>query len=282
MKIISTRRSQVLAGRIASVTDYPLVDVRWTQFPDGEIYLKTGEISDQMVIVGSLVGSDDLVELLLLTDACSGAEITLVLPYMGYARQDKQFNPGEPLSARIIARTLGAGVSRVITVNLHEKTILPYFGVPAEDLSLASSMAEMITALSLSRPLILGPDAGAAGISADIGRNGGWESDHLQKVRLSGEEVRIEPKEIPVQGRNLVIVDDIIATGGTQATAASMLFAQGAASVTTVCVHGVFATGACTHLFSAGISDVISSDTIESASSRYTAARAIADALRTV
>jgi len=280
MKIVSTRRSQVLAGRIAALLHVPLVDVRWTRFPDGEIYLKVSEISDRMVIVGSLVGSDDLIELLLLCDACSCSEITLVLPYMGYARQDKQFNPGEPLSARVIARTLGAGAGRILTVTLHEDSIIPWFGVPVTNLSLATAMAGMIRTLPVHNPLILGPDAGAARLSGDIALSGGWESDHLQKTRLSGEEVRIEPKSIPVQGRDVIIVDDIISTGGTQATAAQMPFSQGASSISTVCVHGVFATGACTHLISAGLSDVISSDTIESASSRYSAAGIIADALR--
>ncbi len=279
MKIISTRRSQVLAGRIAEILQKPLVDVRWTRFPDGEIYLRSGEISDRMVIVGSLVESDDLIELLLLTDLCSSSEIILVLPYMGYARQDKQFNPGEPLSARIIARTLGSGVSQVITVNLHEKTIIPFFGVPTIDTSLSGEMARHIRELSLKSPLILGPDIGASGLARDIAAAGGWESDHLHKVRLSGTEVKIEPKEIPVKGRDVVIVDDIISTGGTQATAAAMLLEQGAASICTVCVHGVLATGAYTHLKSAGISQVISSDTIESACSGYSAARTIVDAL---
>lgn len=280
MKIVSTRRSQVLAGRIAAYLQNPLVDVKWMRFPDGEIYLNVSEVSDRMVIVGSLVSSDDLVELLLLTDACREADITLVLPYMGYARQDKQFNQGEPLSARVIAQTLGAGVRRVITVNLHEETIIPYFGVPVTDLSLATAMAEMITTLPVTNPIILGPDAGAARLSEEIARAGGWESDHLYKTRLSGEEVRIEPKVIPVKGRDVVIVDDIISTGGTQAMAAKMLNQQGATSISTVCVHGVLVTGACTHLMSAGLRDVISSDTIESASSRYSAARIITDVIR--
>ena len=186
MKIISTRRSQVLAGKISAALQKPFVDVKWTRFPDGEIYLQAREISDHMVVVGSLVESDDLIELLLLIDACSEADITLVLPYMGYARQDKQFNPGEPLSARIIARTLGAGVSRVITVNLHEDTIAQYFGVPVRDLTLAPAIADAIRGLPCKTPLILAPDAGAAKLANEIAMSGGWESDHLHKVRLSG------------------------------------------------------------------------------------------------
>jgi ribose-phosphate pyrophosphokinase len=280
MKIISTRRSQVLAGRLAAALHYPLADVRWTRFPDGEIYLQAHEISPSMIIVGSLVESDDLIELLLLIDACNGTEITLILPYMGYARQDKQFNPGEPLSARAIAQALSSGINRVITINLHEKTILPFFKVPATDLTLAGAMADEIKSFPCSSPLILGPDAGAAHLARDIALSGGWDSDHLHKVRLSGDCVRIEPKSIPVAGRDVVIVDDIISTGGTQATAASMLFDQGASTISTVCVHGVLATGAYTHLVSAGIQKIVSSDTIESACSTYTAAGIIADAIR--
>jgi ribose-phosphate pyrophosphokinase len=279
MKIISNRRSQVLAGRIAEITRNPLVDVKWTRFPDGEIYLQIREISNRMVIVGSFVESDDLIELLLLIDACRGAEIILVLPYMGYARQDKQFNHGEPLSARIIARTLGTGVSKVITINLHKKTILPYFEVPAIDLSLAHAMADSIIAVPCTSPLILGPDTGAAQLANDIASAGGWESDHLHKVRLSGNEVRMEPKIIPVEGRDVIIVDDIISTGGTLSMAASMLYQQGAQSVCTVCAHGILAAGAYTHLASSGIRRISSSDTIESACSRYSAAGIIADEL---
>ena len=93
--------------------------------------------------------------------------------------------------------------------------------------------------------------------------------------------MKIEPKAIPVSGRHVVIVDDIISTGGTQATAARMLFEQGASSISTICVHGVLATGAYTHLISAGVCGVSSSDTIESACSSYTAAGIIVNELRT-
>ncbi|HWQ65976.1 MAG TPA: ribose-phosphate diphosphokinase [Methanospirillum sp.] len=280
MKIVSNRRSQVLAARIATAMQAPLIDVRWTLFPDGEIYLQAQETADSVAIIGSLLESDDLIELLLLTDVYREADITLVIPYMGYARQDKVFKPGEALSARAIARTLGAGVARIITINLHEETILPYFGVPAKDYTLAQAISEYIKKLPCNNPLILGPDIGAARLSREIAQAGNWESDHLQKNRISGEEVRIEPKSIPVAGRVVVIVDDIISTGGTQATATKMLYDQGATEIYTVCVHGVLASGAYSRLISAGIKIVCCSDTIEQACSEYSAARTIADAIR--
>jgi len=106
MKLLSTQSSQVLAGEIALAGNFPLIDVTFSRFPDGETYLRTAEIPDEVLIVGSLFSSDDFIELLLLIDACTGSDVTLVLPYMGYARQDMQFNPGEPLSARAIDRAI--------------------------------------------------------------------------------------------------------------------------------------------------------------------------------
>lgn len=279
MKIISTRRSQVLAGRLASLLNIPLIDIRWQNFPDGEIYLRAAGNDSEIILVGSIVTSDDLIEILLLADTFADAHKTLVIPYMGYARQDKQFNAGEPLSARAVAAAAGRGMKEIITVNIHEDTVLDHFPVPARNVSQARSMGEFIKTLPCVSPLILGPDIGAAGLSRDIAGVGGWESDHLHKVRLSGEEVRIEPKSIPVKNRDVIIVDDIISTGGTQATAAKMLYEQGAASIHTVCVHGVFATGAYARLLSAGIRSVTCSDTIEQACSGYSAAAGIAETL---
>ncbi len=106
MKVISTEYSQILGARISQRLGVGLVDVKFSKFPDGELYLKTGALDDELVIVGSVTGSDALVQLLLLIDACSESENRLVIPYMGYARQDKQFHPGEPLSARAIARAV--------------------------------------------------------------------------------------------------------------------------------------------------------------------------------
>ncbi|ABD40725.1 ribose-phosphate pyrophosphokinase [Methanospirillum hungatei JF-1] len=279
MKVVSTQRSQVLAGRLATALNIPVIDTRWQKFPDGEIYVRAEQPAEKVIICGSILTSDDLVELLLLKDIYSGSDISLIIPYMGYARQDKQFNSGEPLSARAIAHILGIGVSRVYTVNIHEKSVLNYFHTEATDVSLSTPAAAYIDTLSLENPLILSPDEGALHLGQDVASHGNWDCDYLQKTRISGEQVRIEPKSVPVAGRDVVILDDIISTGGTQATAAMMLYEQGARSIHTVGIHGVLASGAYTRLISAGIASISCSDTVERACSTYSAAKVLAEYL---
>ncbi|MDD1719150.1 MAG: ribose-phosphate diphosphokinase [Methanoregulaceae archaeon] len=280
MLVVSTEYSQILAANVADALGCPVGGVRFTRFPDGEHYLRVGALDPEMVVVGSVPDSDAMVQLLLLMDACAASEITLVIPYMAYARQDKQFHEGEPLSARAVAAALSRGASRVFTVNIHDPRVLPYFQVPAANLSLAGDIARYLSTCSVSDPLILAPDDGAAKFAGDVARTGGWDSDHLDKTRISGDEVRMAPKSLSALGRDVVIVDDIISTGGTLSTAAGMLYEQGARSVSAACVHGVLAEGAYLRLLATRISGVVCSDTLERACSRYSAGKAIADGIR--
>ena len=280
MKVICTEQSQVLATQVARVLKTTVVNVKYSRFPDGEQYLLAGEIDDEMVIVGSVVDNDSLVQLMLLVDACDRATNRLVLPYMAYARQDKRFKKGEPVSSRVVARALSQGVSEVITVNIHEKEVLKSFAVPARNLSLAKDIGSYIRTLHLDNPLILAPDEGAMAFAEQVASADGWEYDHLEKTRLSGVDVKMAPRQLSAQSRSVVIVDDIISTGGTIATAAGMLYQQGAKDVFAACVHGVFTGGAYVRLMATGIRDVICSDTIERSCSRISAAGQIADALR--
>ena len=280
MKVACTEKSQILGSKVAKTLGLPLVYSQFKAFPDGELYLKTGALDGETLLVSSTADNQSLVQLLLMIDACDRSDITLVLPYMGYARQDKRFNDGEPVSSRAIARALSAGVSRVITINIHEPSVLSHFQAPAVDITLAPEMARWVAGLGCDEPLILAPDKGAAVFASEIAGHGGWEYDHLSKTRLSGEEVRIAPSSVDAKGRDIVITDDIISTGGTLATAAGMLKEGGAQSVHAACVHGVFASGGFARLAAAGLASVAASDTIESAASAYTAAGMIAEAVR--
>jgi ribose-phosphate pyrophosphokinase len=216
---------------------------------------------------------------MLLVDACDRATNCLVLPYMAYARQDKRFRTGEPVSSRVVAGALSRGVYEVITVNIHEKEVLKSFTVPARNLSLAKDIGSYIMTLGLDKPLILAPDEGAVAFAEQVASVGKWEYDHLEKTRLSGLEVSIAPRQLSAESRSVVIVDDIISTGGTIATAAGMLYQQGAKDVFAACVHGVFTGGAYVRLMANNIRDVICSDTIERSCSRISAADQIARAL---
>ena len=279
MKIISTEPSQVLAGRIADALKTNIIDVKFSRFPDGELYLCANELDEDMVIVGSVVDSDSLIQLVLLIDACEGLTNQLVIPYMGYARQDKRFKAGEPVSARAISRVLSRGVDRCITVNIHDKKVLSYFDIPASDVSLARDIGMHIRSMGFADPLILAPDDGAAAFAKAVAACGSWDHDHLDKTRISGDEVHMAPRTLSAAGRSVVIVDDIISTGGTIATAAALLREQGACDVFAACVHGVLTGGAFARLKASGIREVVCSDTIERGCSRFTAADRIAEAL---
>lgn len=280
MRVICTEKSQILATSLARKLDVPLVDVKYSRFPDGELYLAAGELDDETVIVGSVVDNDALVQLLLTIDACDHSINRLVIPYMGYARQDKRFKDGEPISARAIAQILCNGLAEIITVNIHEKDVLKYFRVPVRNISVARDIGEYIQTLELDNPLILAPDEGALAFAEEVASTGGWDFDHLEKTRLSGLEVKMAPKKLCAASRSVIIVDDIISTGGTIATAAGMLYEQDAKDVYAACVHGVLTGGAYVRLMSTGIRDVVCSDTIERGCSRISATNQIAAALR--
>jgi ribose-phosphate pyrophosphokinase len=257
MNVVGTQKSQIIARRIAGILDVDLDPTKFFKFPDGELYVQTGPMDDETVIVGSLIDSDAFVQLLLLIDACEKSQITLILPYMGYARQDKRFKEGEPISARAIAQSLGFGIDRIITAHVHEPGVLGHFGVPASNVSLIPEIHQYIASIHYDNPLILAPDEGAEGFAAAIARQGAWEYDYLVKTRLNGEHVRVEPKKLHAQSRTVVIIDDIISTGGTLASAATMLQKQGAIAVHTVCVHGIFTRGAHALLKNSGIEDLL-------------------------
>lgn len=279
MKLIGTEASQILASRIADELGTAVVDVKFSRFPDGELYVCAGGLDDEMVIVGSIVDSDSLVQLLLLIDACEGSHNILVVPYMGYARQDKRFKAGEPISARAVALAISRGADACITVNIHDRKVNSYFGISATDVSLAADIGAHIKTMDLDDPLILAPDDGAAAFAETVAAVGNWDCDHLDKTRISGDEVSMAPKNLCAANRSVVIVDDIISTGGTIATAAGVLASQGARDVHAACVHGVFTNGAYARLKAAGIKEVVCSDTIERGCSQYSAALRIAGAL---
>lgn len=281
--IVPGSSSQSLAAALSSELDRPLAPVEFERFPDGELLAAAPEVeTDSAVVVASTTTSDAHLELLQLQDALreSGvSEITTVLPYMGYARQDRAFEPGQPVSVRAVARAVSTGTDRVLTVSPHEESALEHFSVPAAAVDGAGVLADPLPALA--DPVFLSPDAGAIDLAETVRESyGEGEVDYFEKTRRSGSEVEITPSDVDVDGRDVVIADDIIATGSTMSGAIAAL--EDPKRVFVTCVHPMLAANARTKLARAGVERVYGTDTIERAESEVSVARPLAEALRSL
>ncbi|VVB89180.1 Ribose-phosphate pyrophosphokinase [uncultured archaeon] len=280
MDIAGGPASQLLAGRVSEILNDNLLVSDFKKFPDGELYTRIlDDFSGHDVsIIQSTVTDSDFVSLLQLIDACSDAStISVVIPYMGYARQDKRFKPGEPVSSRAVARAIKADT--VYTVNIHDESILEHFDAKAINLDASPVIGKYIKSMKLKDPLIISPDDGAIGLAKNASNDLGIDYDFLEKTRLSGESVSIKPKNLAVKGRDVIILDDIISTGGTMAETITLLRKQGAHDVYTACIHPVLSNNAVLKLFKAGVKGIIATDTIDKGVSVVSAAPVIAKAI---
>lgn len=281
MKVVAGPASQLLAVRTASLLGCEVDLTEYKEFPDGEVYCKVAsDIKGQdVVIIQSTPQATDFIYLLELIDACDEAKsVTVVVPYFGYARQDKRFQPGEPVSARALARAVKA--DRVFTVNIHDRSTLKEFPCPATDLNAAPAVGDYIQGMGLKNPVLLAPDDGALSLVKSAAMPKGLHYDYLEKTRLSGDQVMIAPKSLDITGRDVVLLDDIVSTGGTIAEAVKLLKTNGVRDVYVGCIHPVLVRNAILKLHKAGIKAVISTDTLEKATSMVSASSVIAQALK--
>jgi len=282
--IVSGSTSQAFAAVLADETGLDLAAVEYDRFPDGELQASVPEFAaDRAVVVASTVSSDAHVELLQLQDAvreAGASEVVTVLPYMGYARQDRAFTAGEPVSARAVARAISTGTDRVLTVNPHETGVCDCFDVPAEAVDAAGRLAGALPA-DLADPLFLSPDEGAIDLARTVrDAHGEGATDYFEKTRdYDTGEVTVEPNDAAVAGRDVVLVDDIVATGSTMASAIAVLNDRDAARVAVTCVHPLLAANAQTKLRRAGVATIAGTDTIERPVSTVSAAPAVANRL---
>jgi len=205
-------------------------------------------------------------ELLLLVDAlkrASAARITAVIPYYGYARQDRKDRPRVPISAKLVADLLTtAGVDRVIALDLHAGQIQGFFNIPVDHLYAAPVMLERIEALELTRPIVVSPDAGGVERARAFAKHLGVGIAVMDKRRGSGGEVETMHVVGEVQGRSAILVDDIVDSGGTLMRAADALVEAGALRVIAVCTHGVLSGDALDRLNDSPLERLIVGDTI--------------------
>jgi len=279
MYVVGGSSSPSLSKELAKTLKAKLAKVEIKRFPDEECYVRIDDdLSDEDVFLVQTSWPDkNIVEILLIQDAIKEFEVsslTTVVPYFGYARQDKQFKPGEPISARAIARAIQMNTDEFITVDVHAPSVIDWFdSISAHNVAAYPQIGKHLKGKGIE--LILSPDEGRADNAKRVADVVNCESDYLVKERLDGDTVKMTPKKLDVKGKKVAIVDDIISTGGTIVKAAEQLRKQGAVKIYAVCTHGVFAANALPRL-EAVCDEVCTTDTIENPKTCVTVAPEIA------
>lgn len=303
--IIGGSSSQDLAASVARELGEKLCYVETRKFPDGERYLRISEsVENEEVTVIQSTGypqDENLMELIFMIanlKDLGAKKVRVVVPYMGYARQEKRFNPGETISAKIVCEMIeSAGADEFITFNIHEKCVLDFFNIPARNISAMPDIADYLNKKFFkeedAKPLIIAPDKGAYGFAQEISEIIGCDCTYLTKVRLGPDKVETKIVDVrcdsesentvnvdSVKGMHAIIVDDIIATGGTIVNAINILKQYGASSVDVCCVHPILTNNGATRIYAAGANKIIGTNSLSSDTSRVSIASSIADALR--
>jgi ribose-phosphate pyrophosphokinase len=280
--------SRNLGQKVAEKLDARIVSVNLKSFPDGEYCLRfEGDLAGEEVVVVQSTGppqDTSIMQLLLMLDAAKdlGAEkVTAVVPYLAFARQDKRFLPGEVVSAETVVKLIEAcGTDRFITVNIHSEKTLKQLSIPAENLSAITSLAEHFKSRGLDGAFSLSPDKGAVELAEEADRvlGGGCGWLRKERDRYTGE-IQVEEKSLNVKGRDVVVFDDIISSGGTIARAVKMLKTQGARRVYAACVHPLLIGEAKQKIVQSGAEEIVGTDSIPSSVMRVSLAPLIAEAL---
>jgi len=251
LHLVSGTANAPLAREVAARLGIRAVDRLLERFPDGELQVRIHDDvrgGDVYVVqpTGPPVG-EHLLELVLLADACrrAGAErVTAVVPYFGYARQDRRTHDGEPLAARVLAELVHAGgIARVVAVDLHTPSLEGCFAVPLEHLSAVDLLAETIRPTVGREAVVVSPDLGAVKLAERYATRLGLPVAIVHKTRRSATEVGVRALVGDVRGRTPIVIDDMISTGGTVAAAIDAVLAAGAVPEASVVVSHALLVG---------------------------------------
>ncbi len=253
-------------------------------FPDGEKYVKVlSHVSgSECAVVQSVRSNDDFVELILLLDALrdQGAlQVHAIVPYLAYMRQDKIFSDGEAFSAKTILRVLSEVSDSLATINCHFLTDggeAVFQHVNFMNLDAIPSIVEYM-GKKVSNPIFIAPDKGSLGFAKTGAVQLNCEFDHLSKTRMSGSEVEMELKDLDVKGLDVILLDDIISTGGTIIESTKVISHGRPASINVGCVHGLFLSGI--ESFKGSVNRLIATNTLDNPVSKVSVSDIIAQEL---
>ena len=259
-----------LAAKIAKEMTMPLGHCRVSRFPDGEISVKIEQNvrgRDVFIIQStSPPVNENIMELLVLIDAfnrASAGRITTVIPYYGYARQDRKDQPRVPITAKLVADILTvAGADRVLTLDLHAGQIQGFFNIPVDNLTAAPIFLDYFRSKKLDNLLVTSPDIGGIKMARNFSRELDSGMAVVAKHRTGDDSVEVDYIIGDVKGKNVIIIDDQINTAGTIAVACKSLKDNGARDVYVAATHAIFAGQAIERLSSSPITEIVITDTI--------------------
>ena len=240
------------------------------RFPDGETLIKIDEDvrgRDCFVVQSTCPPvNENLMELLIMIDCLrrsSAKRITAVIPYYGYARQDRKSEGRTPITAKLVANMIAtAGANRVLTMNLHADQIQGFFDIPVDHLTAAPVLAEHFIQRKLTDTVLVSPDVGNIKFGGDFASRIGWEIAVVHKRRLTGDSTVAVNIIGDVKGKNVMMFDDMVTTAGTVCEAAKLVRERGAEGVYVAATHGVFAGPAVERLAKAELNEIVVTDTI--------------------
>jgi len=268
-KIFSGRGSRYLAEKIANKFGEPLGNVKIQQFSDGEIGVEFSEsIRGKFVFLvqSTFAPTDNLMEMLLMIDAAKRAsayKVIAVVPYYGYARQDRKDKPRVAIGAKLVANMLvAAGADRIITMDLHASQIQGYFDIPVDHLESSAIFIPYIESLNLKNLTFAAPDVGSANRIREVASFFEVDMVICDKHRKRANEIASMVVIGDVKDRDIVLIDDICDTGGTLAKSAGLMIEKGARSVRAFCTHPVLSGKAYENIENSALEELVVCDTI--------------------
>ncbi|MEI2296695.1 ribose-phosphate pyrophosphokinase [Ensifer sp. MJa1] len=281
MKLVTGNANRTLAEAVAKHLDLPLTDCTVKRFADQEINVQLHENvrgEDVYILQSTSAPADgNLMELLILTDTLrrsSARRITAVIPYFGYARQDRRATGRTPISAKLVANMIAAaGVHRVITVDLHTDQIQGFFDIPTDNLYSAPVMTRDIEQrYDISNLVVVSPDVGGVARARAIAKRIGADLAIVDKRRPQAGVSEVMNIIGDVSGKNCLLIDDIVDSGGTLINAAEALLKSGARDVAAYITHGVLSEGACKRIGAGHLKELVVTDSICEAEAQRQAA----------
>ena len=269
VKILACSASKILASEIAKSYGQPLADVELQKFSDGEFGISIKETvrgCDVFIIQSTTPPQENLMEMLLMIDAAKRAsahKIVAVLPYFGWARQDRKDQPRVAIGAKLVANMLvTAGVNRIMTMDLHADQIQGFFEVPVDHLFASTLFAPYLKSKNLNNLIIAAPDAGGSKRANAYAKFLDVDLALCYKQRKKANIISNIELIGDVSGKNVVLVDDMVDTAGTLTKAADMMMENGALSVRAVCTHPLLSGDAFERIEQSALTELITTDTI--------------------